>query len=87
MSDPRIVAWSDQFGALLRDKCREMQRAAFASGWDSVAHVFNDPHDDDLWRLVYEGGDYMVTNITASDDHYVVLDIESLGVNRSNAPR
>lgn len=78
--DPALVAWTDQFGALLRDKVREMQSAIVATGWNNVTHTFQDPFDHDDFYLSYTKGEYVLTH--ESTDHTVVLNIEALGVNR-----
>lgn len=80
--DPYVAFWADQFGALVRDKCRQMQSAIVATGWSSCAHVFEDPSDGDRWRLTYEQGIFYLTNLSDDENHHVVLDIEALGVNR-----
>lgn len=80
MTDPEYVAWADQFGALLRDKCRQMMRAILATGWNTCATLFRDPADDDVWRLVYNNGVYTVENITEGSGDSVTLDLDALGV-------
>ena len=76
--DPYITAWSDQFGALLRDKVRAMIEAVKASGFRSLAHVFKDPFDDDMWRLFYEEGEFYLVNLETGNQFQ--LDLPSLGI-------
>ena len=80
--DPHITAWADQFGALLRDKVRGMMDAQAATGWNSIAHAFDDPSDGDTYRLHYEDGQYFLTNITEDESNVVELDPVALGVFR-----
>lgn len=82
MAEPHIIAWSDQFAALLRDKCKDMQAAIVASGLDSLSHAFKDPLDGDVWRLTYHQGEYYVKNTDLPGGKNEQLDIEALGVNR-----
>lgn len=81
-NDPYVVAWSDQFGALLRDKVRDMQAAVYVTGWTSMAHVFKDPYDDDKYRLAYDAPEYYLINLNDPDETVVTLNLEKLGVNR-----
>jgi hypothetical protein len=81
-NDPHVVAWTDQFGALLRDKCRALQDALVASKLDSLSHAFKDPLDGDVWRLTYHKGEYYVKNMEDSSSENMQLDIDALGVNR-----
>ena len=76
--DPYITAWSDQFGAMLRDKVRAMIEAVKASGFDSLAHVFKDPYDDDLWRLFYQDGQFYLVNLETGTQFQ--LDLSLLGI-------
>jgi hypothetical protein len=80
--EPHTIAWADQFGALLRDKCRQMQEGLWATGWDHMVHEFSDPSDGDEWRLTFYQGYFWVTNLTQDEDKHVVLNLDSLGVNR-----
>lgn len=79
--DPYVVSWADQFGALLRDKAREMQETILRTGWTNIAHEFDDPYDDDKFRLWYEDGNYLLQNLSTDHDP-VLLDLDRLGVNR-----
>ena len=80
--EPHITAWADQFGALLRDKCRQIQDAIIATGWNNVSHEFHDPRDGERWRVSYREGYFWVTNLDQDEDHHVLLNIDALGVNR-----
>lgn len=80
--DPHVLAWGDQFGALVRDKCRQMLTAIAVTNWDTCAHGFQDPADGDHWRIAYEGNEFYLSNITSGDGEMVVLDLEALGVLR-----
>lgn len=83
MTDPHICAWADQFGALLRDKIREMQGALLATAWTNMSHIFQDPADGDTWQITFESGEYYAQNL--DDDEYmhpVLLDLDALGVFR-----
>jgi len=82
MTEPLVIAWADQFGALVRDKVRQMQDALVVTGWTTVAHVFEDPADGDRFRLTYHGGEFLLTNVSDVTQTQVVLDLESLGVAR-----
>lgn len=79
MTDVDLLAWADQFGALLRDKVREMQLGLDATGWTSMAHVFESV-EGDSFRLIYEDGEFYVSPVPAEDGMIVVLDLDSLGV-------
>lgn len=81
--DPEIVSWADQFAALLRDKVREMQTALFATGWDNLAHVIEDPAREENWKITYFDGSFWLTCLSGEDaGEMVALDLEALGVNR-----
>ena len=82
--EPYLAAWADQFGALLRDKCRQIQEVIYLTDWDRMSVDFNDIYDGDEWRITYRSGHYWVTNLTEDDSHQVMLDLEALGVNRRN---
>jgi hypothetical protein len=82
MTEPAMRAWADQFGALLRDKCRQMQDALVVTGWDTVSHVFIDPSDGGQWRLTYLRGDFFVSDLSDDEPTPVMLDLDALGVNR-----
>lgn len=79
MVEPHVQAWADQFGALLRDKCRQMILALEASGWDTMAHVFVDPDEGDSWRLQFVEGQFVAINLD-DDETATVLDLHALGV-------
>lgn len=76
--DPYIAAWKEQFTSLMRDKLREMIKALKVTGWDSMAHVFKDPYDDGLFRLVYEQGEFYLINVSNPDDGILQIDIDVL---------
>jgi hypothetical protein len=79
--DLSLLHWVDQFGALLRDKCRQMQEALWATGWDSMAHAFVEPQRGETWRLTYQEGEYYLTCLDGeSAGEMIVLDLDSLGV-------
>jgi hypothetical protein len=80
--EPHLIAWFDQFGALLRDQCRQIQEVVYLTGWDRLAIEFTDAYDDDDWRLSYRAGHFWVTNLTEDKEHHVELDLDALGVNR-----
>lgn len=80
--EPHLIAWSDQFGALLRDLCRQMMEALWSTGWNHMAHEFKDPWDGDEWRLTYHQGYYYITNLTEDPDYHVLLNLDALGVRR-----
>jgi hypothetical protein len=81
MTEPHMRAWADQFGALLRDKCRQGNEAAAVTGWSSFAHIFPDD-DGDYWRLVYSQGMYSIENLADPEGEPVLLDLDELGVYR-----
>jgi hypothetical protein len=76
------VAWADQFGALLREKCRQMQEVIYLTDWDRLSIEFTDDYDGDQWRLTFRQGYFWVTNLSEDESHSVLLDLEALGVNR-----
>lgn len=80
--DPYVKAWADQFGALIRDKVRQMTAAVRLTGWTEMAHVFSDPYDDDKYRLTYYQGEYYLINLSGPDNSHIRLDLEALGVER-----
>lgn len=77
-----MAAWADQFGALLRDKCRQMQECLYFTGWNQMATEFEDPSDGDQWRITYRQGYFYITNLTEDESHHVLLNLDALGVNR-----
>ena len=81
-NDPYVRAWADQFGALVRDKVRQMVNAVKVTGWNSVAHVFKDPYDDDEYRLIFYDGEFYLTNLNDPSQGHIRLDLEALGVER-----
>jgi hypothetical protein len=80
--DPYILAWRDQFGMLVRDKVLLMLEVVKATGWANFAHVFNDPYDDDKFRLVYDSGEFYVGNLSNTNGEVVKLDLERMGIKR-----
>jgi hypothetical protein len=75
---PYMRAWAEQFGALLRDKVRQMQEAVAVTGWRTLAHVFNDPYEHDVeYRLVYDHGEYSL--VRADDPDAVIVIIAGAG--------
>jgi hypothetical protein len=85
MSDrppPYAAAWADQFGALLRDKCRQMQEIIYLTDWPNLAIEFEDIYDGDYYRLSWRAGSFWVTNLSEDPDYDIQLDLEALGVNR-----
>lgn len=79
---PEVAAWRDQFGALIRDKVRQLQNALLATNWTHMSHEFTDTWDGDEWRLTYRGGHYWITNLSDDPDFDLEINIEALGVNR-----
>lgn len=79
--DPYIVAWKEQFGALVRDKVRQMINAIEVTGWNELAHCFDDPYDDDRFHLTFYNGEFYLVNLSTPQTH-VRLDLEKLGVIR-----
>lgn len=79
---PHAVAWADQFGALLRDLCRQMQEVVYLTDWKHCSVEFTDDYDGDEWRLTFRQGHFWVTNLSEDESHHVLLDLEALGVNR-----
>lgn len=80
--DPYVKAWADQFGALIRDKIRQMVKAIHVTGWDQLAHVFKDPYDDDEYRLIFYQNEFYITNLADPNGYHVRLDLDALGVER-----
>lgn len=80
--DPSLVAWTDQFGALLRDKTRVLQEAVFVSDLDNLSHDFQDPATEERFRVGYSKGEYTLESLTHANNVVLVLDIDRLGVNR-----
>jgi hypothetical protein len=79
---PQQIAWRDQFGALVRDKCREIIEVVALVEWDNLAIDFVDTYDDDEWRLTYRQGHFWITNLTQDPDFAVLLNLDALGVIR-----
>jgi hypothetical protein len=82
VTEPVLIAWADQFGALLRDKVILLIRAVAASGLDPIYHSFSDPVDGDGYRIAYDSGQFLLWNLDDEAETVVVLDIEALGVIR-----
>ena len=79
--DPYIMAWKEQFASLLRDKILQMMEALKVTGWTTIAHVFNDPYDDgDVFRLVYEKGEFFVANLSDPTESVMKVDLKALGI-------
>ena len=81
--DPYFVAWNDQFSSLLKDKILAMMEAVKASGLDSIAHIFKDPFDAEHWRLVYEDGEFYITNLDDDTIGIFRVDLASMGIRKA----
>lgn len=80
MAEPYMVAWADQFGALLREKVYQMMKAIEVTGWTKLATEFDDPYDDDEYRLMFDGEDFLLLNLAHPDGEPVLIDINRLGI-------
>jgi hypothetical protein len=57
-----------------------MAKAVEVTGWDSIAHIFKDPYDDDRWRLVFEDGQFWLLNLSHEDGQPIHVDLAALGI-------
>jgi hypothetical protein len=75
-----LIAWTDQFQALLRDKVYNLMKAIEVSQFDNIRTEFPDPYDDDRFALIFEDDAFYLTNLTQGEGVLVELDISKLGL-------
>ena len=75
-----MVAWTDQFQPLLRDKVYSLMKAIEVSQFDNIATEFPDPYDDDRYRLSFEDDSFYLENLVQGGGVMVEIDINRLGL-------